>query len=414
MSSIAVPDALTVEVDGRRHLAGARCTACATYSFPVQLACSRCGAATEVVPLPTDGTVWSWTVQRLAPKPPYAVEGEFEPFAVAYVDLGVVKVESKLAGRAAGAWQIGEPVHLAVADGGDPVLVRRGGVMSVSVVGVGLHPFGRFDISGREMGLIAAREALRDAGIDWSDVQFAAGGSRDSGHAAALVSELGLTGVPFIGRLQRLRHRRQRAARSVAGHRGGRGRHRARGRFRQARPRRVRLEPRRLRPARLVRRGRDDGHHAVLRAEDPALPARARPRPAAARRDRREVAAQRVDHAARVASQADVGRRHRRRADGERPAHVVHVLQPERGWGGRGARLHRAGTAAHHEVGRAALDRVPHPPLRHVRGVQPLARSRHHAGRHGRRRALPRSSRRASVRPTSTSPSCRTPRPAPS
>jgi hypothetical protein len=57
-------------------------------------------------------------VQRLAPKPPYAVEGEFEPFAVAYVDLGVVKVETKLAGRAVDAWHIGEPVHLAVADRG--------------------------------------------------------------------------------------------------------------------------------------------------------------------------------------------------------------------------------------------------------------------------------------------------------
>src|SRR4051794_41786695 len=49
------------------------------------------------------------------------------------------------------------------------------------------------------MGLIAARAALADAGVAWSDVGFAAGGSRDSGHAAALVSELGLTGVPFIG-----------------------------------------------------------------------------------------------------------------------------------------------------------------------------------------------------------------------
>jgi len=71
--------------------------------------------------------------------------------------------------------------------------------MSVSIAGVGLHPFGRFDISGREMGLIAARAALADAGIAWHEVGFAAGGSRDSGHAAALVSELGLTGVPFIG-----------------------------------------------------------------------------------------------------------------------------------------------------------------------------------------------------------------------
>jgi acetyl-CoA acetyltransferase len=71
--------------------------------------------------------------------------------------------------------------------------------MTVSIIGVGLHPFGRHDISGRDMGLFAAREAIRDAGIEWSDVQFAAGGSRDSGHASALVSELGLSGVPFIG-----------------------------------------------------------------------------------------------------------------------------------------------------------------------------------------------------------------------
>ncbi len=70
--------------------------------------------------------------------------------------------------------------------------------MTVSIVGVGLHPFGRHDISARQMGLIAARQALADAGITWNDVQFAAGGSRDGGHADALVSELGLNGTPFV------------------------------------------------------------------------------------------------------------------------------------------------------------------------------------------------------------------------
>jgi len=70
--------------------------------------------------------------------------------------------------------------------------------MTVSIIGVGMHPFGRFPISGREMGLIAARDALADAGLSWNDVDFAAGGSRDGGHADALVSELGMTGVPFI------------------------------------------------------------------------------------------------------------------------------------------------------------------------------------------------------------------------
>jgi acetyl-CoA C-acetyltransferase len=70
--------------------------------------------------------------------------------------------------------------------------------VSVSIIGVGLHPFGRHDVSGREMGLVAARQALADAGLSWNDIGFAAGGSRDGGHADALVSELGLSGVPFV------------------------------------------------------------------------------------------------------------------------------------------------------------------------------------------------------------------------
>ncbi len=70
--------------------------------------------------------------------------------------------------------------------------------MSVSIIGVGMHPFGRFPISGRQMGLIAAKEALADAGLGWEQIDFAAGGSRDGGHADALVSELGLNGTPFV------------------------------------------------------------------------------------------------------------------------------------------------------------------------------------------------------------------------
>jgi uncharacterized protein len=114
MPPITAPSGLTIEVDGRRHLAGARCPACATHAFPVQFACARCGAATETVALPDEGTVWSWTVQRLAPKPPFVVHGEFVPFVVAYVDLGPLKVEARLAGRDPDAWRIGERVHLVV------------------------------------------------------------------------------------------------------------------------------------------------------------------------------------------------------------------------------------------------------------------------------------------------------------
>ena len=69
----------------------------------------------------------------------------------------------------------------------------------VAVVGIGIHRFGRHDgVSGLEMGAIAARRALGDAGIAWQDVDFAAGGSDAAGNADTSVSILGLTGVPFI------------------------------------------------------------------------------------------------------------------------------------------------------------------------------------------------------------------------
>ncbi len=62
--------------------------------------------------LPATGTVWSSTVQRIRPKPPYEGPDDFEPFAVGYVDLGPVRVESRLDGRPVDEWRIGEPVRL--------------------------------------------------------------------------------------------------------------------------------------------------------------------------------------------------------------------------------------------------------------------------------------------------------------
>lgn len=71
-------------------------------------------------------------------------------------------------------------------------------MMGVAIAGVGMHPFGRFDLPARTMATIAARAALDDATLSWPDVDFATGGSRDGGQADALVSELGLLGTPFL------------------------------------------------------------------------------------------------------------------------------------------------------------------------------------------------------------------------
>jgi acetyl-CoA acetyltransferase len=70
---------------------------------------------------------------------------------------------------------------------------------AVAIVGIGLHPFGRHEgVSGLEMGAHAVRLALQDAGLRWSDVQFAAGGSSSSGNADTMVADLGATGLTFL------------------------------------------------------------------------------------------------------------------------------------------------------------------------------------------------------------------------
>ena len=69
----------------------------------------------------------------------------------------------------------------------------------VHIIGAGIHPFGRTDdMSGLDQGAFALRQALTDAGLDWSDIQFAFGGSAAAGNADALLPRMGLTGVQFI------------------------------------------------------------------------------------------------------------------------------------------------------------------------------------------------------------------------
>jgi acetyl-CoA acetyltransferase len=68
----------------------------------------------------------------------------------------------------------------------------------VYIIGAGIHPFGRTDgRTGREQGVHAVRQALADAGLEWSDIECAYGGSASSGAADIMVNELGLTSLPF-------------------------------------------------------------------------------------------------------------------------------------------------------------------------------------------------------------------------
>lgn len=68
----------------------------------------------------------------------------------------------------------------------------------VAIVGIGMHPFGRHDLTGMEQGAVAARAACKDAGLEWSDMEFAVGGSSAAGNPDKMVSMLGLTGLQFV------------------------------------------------------------------------------------------------------------------------------------------------------------------------------------------------------------------------
>src|SRR5271154_3357939 len=68
----------------------------------------------------------------------------------------------------------------------------------VAIIGVGLHPFGRFEgKSAMQMAADAIGLALADAGVAWKDIQFAVGGSWTVANPDAIVGMVGLTGIPF-------------------------------------------------------------------------------------------------------------------------------------------------------------------------------------------------------------------------
>ncbi|WP_405718479.1 thiolase family protein [Streptomyces sp. NBC_01537] len=68
----------------------------------------------------------------------------------------------------------------------------------VLVCGAGITSFARTEASGRQLAVQAVRAALADAGLPWSRVRAAFGGSEAAGNADTLVAGLGLTGLPFV------------------------------------------------------------------------------------------------------------------------------------------------------------------------------------------------------------------------
>ena len=107
------------------QLVGSRCTRCREVSFPKQSSCPACaGDSTEEVLLARRGTLWTWTIQRFPPPPPFIGDAaRFAPYGVGYVELPEgVRVESRLTTADPEALAIGMEMELVLekfADGPD-------------------------------------------------------------------------------------------------------------------------------------------------------------------------------------------------------------------------------------------------------------------------------------------------------
>jgi uncharacterized OB-fold protein len=98
-STSADPSAPVEVVDGAARLVAGRCGECGAMLFPLRERCTACASANvSRTHLPERGVLWTWTTQGFEPKsPPYVAEGEFEPYAVGYVEFaGYLRVEGRL------------------------------------------------------------------------------------------------------------------------------------------------------------------------------------------------------------------------------------------------------------------------------------------------------------------------------
>ena len=111
MSRFVSDDLIVVHEGEHRLRAGIRRTD-GKLAFPFTLGPEA--SHYEPTLLPREGRVWSYTIQRFRPKPPFDgdADGPFQPFAVGYVELpGALIIESRLR-VAFDLLHIGLPVRL--------------------------------------------------------------------------------------------------------------------------------------------------------------------------------------------------------------------------------------------------------------------------------------------------------------
>lgn len=109
----------SLDDSGVPNLIGAKCPQCGTYVFPPrENNCPNPGCSADElqqVRLSRRGTLWSYTENRYQPPPPYPQQAQFEPFAVAAVQLadeGLIVLGKVVEGTLAADLKVGMEMEL--------------------------------------------------------------------------------------------------------------------------------------------------------------------------------------------------------------------------------------------------------------------------------------------------------------
>ena len=88
MAKIPIKQGLFESFEDGVRLIGSRCRECAEVTFPTTPFCPKCCVqTTDPIPLSRRGLLYSFTIQRFRPPPPYIGPDPFVPYGVGMIEL---------------------------------------------------------------------------------------------------------------------------------------------------------------------------------------------------------------------------------------------------------------------------------------------------------------------------------------